>query len=1444
VVLDPAGREVAQADEVELVPSVWSALAGYLHFRRAVLRRGAVRLVEGESGLPTLIESFQPVDPTPSDNPLRAVIDGVRIEDVTVTGDLLGTEGLRVENLVANGRLEAEGPLDIRIYDGTADVVEPWPFHGRVEHVVARINTDPAIGISLNARGTIEREDGPSDYARVDLEYALPEGAGENDPQELRLVVEADPVDARLLHEIGYPWAERFTGPIAGRFVLAGPPEQTLAMRVRANTDGGRVRIDGRIHPDRLELEGRTRGLDLERVLRDMPPLRVAGDARMEIDTSVDDAPPRVHVEIEPTAFGELAIPSFVADGTLHDDHVVIDSIEAPYADGEVQGEGVVRFDGSLDVRVRGRIPQIARDPNVRRLVPSAAGSVSGEVRLALGPPEDQRMLLSGRLTFSNFRYPPITAARLVVDGTARGSTRRPAVDVRVTGEAVRVSGYPLGAAALDVEGGPRDYRVTGSFTEPDRRVDLEAAVVADGRTWTVDAPRIEYSIGRTVWRGKVTRLVWTPNVSVTAQTIQLVSGSQRLEVGGTWRFRGPEDIRGELQDFELAGLRALLPDAPDIGGRVDTVVTIQGDIERPVLYVQGALREGKFLGLDGAQALYAVGYDQGTLTVDGTIEVEGRGALMLSGTGMLDPTIPDPLDALEGGVYDLDLDVFDVDLPLLAKILGDRYPAGTTGRLQGRVELDGPVFAPSLNGRLRVAELVVPGWPAIRAGTSFTYDNGVLAARLTTHDAIGELVETEGSLLIDLVHLVTDPEETVASLETLPWRVSVRVPPRVLGELPAPVRARIPEELHPLSASLSGTFAGGAFQTRGDLYVTGDWEGSLDAFCASRGQPRFTLSAELREGVTRVEGRGFVGPRRVLDASFTMPTPLAEWLAAAEIPEVPPVTMTAMLREAPLEALPFACEYFSGPTTAAIRAEGLFTDEPRATAEVHTAAVRVLGTEPVRADLDVRVVGGMLTMDGNVGWWSGERALVDARVPVTWGRTPPWPVVGEGEVVLAADFQDAPIAPFLVWVPQIADVAGHMSGRVEATGPLDRLRTRGAVALRDGYLEIRGLGQHLTDIEGDVEFMGNWAQLRGITARDGDGAMQIDGGLGFDGPLPRRARLSINATSFPVRQEGTLLATVTGNAGVAADIGLDHTELAVEVRRLDIRLPDEGTRTLQELEDHPDIEFVGEDVLRDDEEPYHFNVRVDASLPFWVRRSDFQAQIVSDLDVRYVDPDLYVGGNVELRRGFFEVFGKRFVLDRGEMQFDGDPDLNPRVNLVARHAMRRPSGTVVTVTVTGTFNEPEIDFRSNHPECTDRGQVIAMLVSGRCNVASTDDSGDVGTDDAREFLAGVLAGITTLWAQEQLGGIVDTFIVERTEGATTLRVGRSLDEFIPGFLRPVVEGVRAEGVGYIPSADPNSNERTSGLGVRVELDFPHDLVGTGEYQPPSNWSLDLTWEP
>ena len=148
------------------------------------------------------------------------------------------------------------------------------------------------------------------------------------------------------------------------------------------------------------------------------------------------------------------------------------------------------------------------------------------------------------------------------------------------------------------------------------------------------------------------------------------------------------------------------------------------------------------------------------------------------------------------------------------------------------------------------------------------------------------------------------------------------------------------------------------------------------------------------------------------------------------------------------------------------------------------------------------------------------------------------------------------------------------------------------------------------------------------------------------------------------------------------------------------------------------------------------------------------------------------------------------------------------------------------------------------------------MLVSGRRPTERGSQSSGVeqqqASEEAASFLAGLTAGVLTLTARRELGDLVPIIVIESGDAAfqsARVRAGFQADSVIPKFLRGIVRGAYVEGF-FTASAGVEQPERTGvgtqgpGTGFLIELQLPHDFVGTTTYSYPDNWGLDVTWEP
>ncbi len=538
---------------------------------------------------------------------------------------------------------------------------------------------------------------------------------------------------------------------------------------------------------------------------------------------------------------------------------------------------------------------------------------------------------------------------------------------------------------------------------------------------------------------------------------------------------------------------------------------------------------------------------------------------------------------------------------------------------------------------------------------------------------------------------------------------------------------------------------------------------------------------------------------------------------------------------------------------------------------------------------VDVRATmnaGESLLAEGIVSWWNGGSTHVSAELPLRWNGV--WdPALDDGsepddgedepevagadergeterdedaeagdegettsgfpradrarrQLFVVADLDDMPIEAPLVYVPYVGHSFGTLQGEIRMRGPLLTPEFGGELALVDAGVEIPSVGQRLEGVQGTFLFEGDRITLQRLSVQDGDGVANVAGDLELQGLWPSRLTARLDAFGFPVRREGSVLATLTGHTAVNAQFEENGMEGTLEIEDLSIRLSNDLDQEPQSLSLHPDVVVLGEEVEQEvDTDPFEVRLAIRSLDTIQLKSDDFAASFEADLQMGYASA-LSVEGTVEIGVGHFDVFGKRFEVERGALTFDAEHALDPGVNLVALHNLRSRPGETVTVSASGRLSDPQIRFSSSLT--SDYGEIIALLVSGDVRSETNLEAERAPTD----FLAGIAAGVLTLGLREELGAVVPNVIVEGNNyGGNRIRGGWRLEEILPETLRRVIQGVYIEGFFNTSGEDAaRSLGQLRDYGFLLELAFPRGVVNTNTVTPPNNFSLDVTWQP
>lgn len=1469
------GTRVIQANRIYLEIDVWAATRGVLRFSHAHLNRGWLRLETLPDGDLSFLDALEARDTTPSDPnaaPFHAIVDDMRVERVTAYGEFLGLHGLRVEDTRAQMRMEFHEDVDIRVYSAGGRVVEPFPYVGYIDNATAVIRGDPHLGIEVHARAHAG-----NDRVRVGVRYAVPRGRPPESPPELDLVAHADPVSMPRLVESGFEWAGIFIGTGHGYVRLHGPTDR-LRLAATLHHDAGTVHIDGSLPSEGdVVILANTQSLRADRLFEGFPSLVVGGDVRLDVGDEALGEETTLRLDLHDFTWEGYAVPALHIDAALEEDRVRIDDINTLYGTGELHGAGDFYYDGRWDLAVKGSVGEISRDPNVQRHARGARGRVSLALRASYA---EGRTRIRSSGTIRGLAYSGVTANEASFSLHVEPELGTRGIDVRLDARGAAVEGYALGDGTVRVDGRGSGYGVELDFAGPRRaRTEAQLSVRTRGDAIAVEVPSLLLSRDGHTWAFAAEGVrVQGRNVSVGA--IRGRSGDQSLDGSLEWGA-GEDRLIVDAQDLDLEGLRALIgPAMPPLHGRLNVDMTATGDFdEDPDFAIHARYADLR------ADAGPSVSGDLEMIYRDDALVVRADGALVarnaegvpipagnihLRTRGEFAATIPSFVSSARDGSFDVDFEFDEIDL---ATVVGAALPdLGLAGTASGSLSAQGPLFfAPTFSGFVSLDDLAVGDVAGMDVRIETDYEYGSLAVHAWAVDEAGPVIEGDGAVQIDVLQAIGNPDVALASLETLPWRFSLRVPPRTLGSLPQPLLEAlgVTPSLAELEVAATMSLHGGAFETRGVLLASVEETVLAERPCGNGTRPRMDLVAELADGTSRVELFGLIGDRRVLTVEARADTPINEWLRKLRVTRLPPVAVDVHAAFDSLERVPILCEYTAGRLSADLSVDGLFTDHPVLAGRLASDSLSVRRVEfgirgretrvieqsdPVELEANLSADVASVHTASVIRWSRGGETNASGDLAWTWPESGVPEIADDADIGLRLDADDTPLEAVLAFVPGFGRVDGRLDGSVHIDGTLADPTVDGSLRISDGRIDLTSLGQRLRGVSGHIDLVTGMVELRELRARDGDGSLRIDGSIPLAGLSPTALNLRVRADAFPVRMESSIMGRLTGSATLEAALETGRLDGDVVFEQLDIVLPEESTRSPQSLDAHPDVLVVARHADQAvDEEPYIVDLAIDASRRFWVRSQTFSAMVAAELGIHYADPDFRVTGSVEIFRGFFEVFGKRFDVTRGALAFDGGTSIDPVVSLEAIHQLRGGSDRSVTVRASGTLSRPIIEFMSPLVPSGDQGEIIRLLLTG--TTSATEATAGLGqeqgaAEQAADFLTGVAFGVLTLSLREQFGEFMPVIAVETAGfGTARVRAGFNLGQLLPESIRNVVQGVYIEGfVTAGTSEGMTSSGSSSGStavgGFTLELQFPRSIVQRTVAAPGTGATLDVTWEP
>jgi translocation and assembly module TamB len=399
-----------------------------------------------------------------------------------------------------------------------------------------------------------------------------------------------------------------------------------------------------------------------------------------------------------------------------------------------------------------------------------------------------------------------------------------------------------------------------------------------------------------------------------------------------------------------------------------------------------------------------------------------------------------------------------------------------------------------------------------------------------------------------------------------------------------------------------------------------------------------------------------------------------------------------------------------------------------------------------------------------------------------------------DGPVSIDLEGDSIPLGPITEFVDAFSTVSGEAHGRIGVRGTWTEPRFEGAIELNVAKLGLREAGVTLTNSIGRVHMDGDRMVIDSLLAHSGGGWARITGSVTLvelDHPV---ADLSLVAHEARVLDNKKGQLVMSSNVTFKGPYDTLSVNGSMTVVHGLIRIPDPEEWKLINTGDPVVFAVVDTSFARElDVAPpspllknANVNVRLEVKRGTWARSREANIEVFGDLTIERVsgDQEMSVTGALYSDYGDYELYGRRFRVERGSVRFTGTP-ANPVLQLVANHEVRQAGRAPfdIQVTIGGSLEQPNISLESKAQPTLTQSDLISFLAFGQSSTSllQFEGSGFEGGGQSGSSLAGNVATLAT----RQLAGVALGALFAQLESDLTEKTAADVLNIKPADLPP-----------------------------------------------------------
>lgn len=260
----------------------------------------------------------------------------------------------------------------------------------------------------------------------------------------------------------------------------------------------------------------------------------------------------------------------------------------------------------------------------------------------------------------------------------------------------------------------------------------------------------------------------------------------------------------------------------------------------------------------------------------------------------------------------------------------------------------------------------------------------------------------------------------------------------------------------------------------------------------------------------------------------------------------------------------------------------------------------------------------------------------------------------------------------------QVAELKkGRIDANVTIKGTIRNPEIEGEATLHTGEILLRPLNVILKNAELTLLFKGDTISIASFIARTKEGWLSAKGNI----CLSKELDLEIKAENLPYRGMDDMDIVLNMDLSITGTTKSPHIKGEIEIPKGLITTPFERREPANT------------------ENPVDFDISLSIPGELWVKNNLVNIELVGKPEIRKQGKDIFITGEVEVKRGYVYYLDKPFEVKTGTFTFANSPEINPAIAFNAE-TMAKMQDTTVTIKldVTGTLSEPKFNLYSEPP--------------------------------------------------------------------------------------------------------------------------------------------------